>query len=487
MSESNRLPRSTPEEQGISSAAVEAFLNAVEASGQELHSFMLVRGGKVTAEGWWHPYKPDEPHQMFSVSKSFTATAIGLAVNEGLLSVDDKVLSFFPEKAPSIPSENLQEMRVHDLLAMGTGHETDVTGPMIQCEDGDWIKAFLEQPVQHKPGTHFAYDSGASHMLSAILQKVAGVTLFDYLQTRLFQPLGISTAVWDTWPDGTTVGGYGLRTTTESIAKLGQLYLQDGVWNGRQLVPSEWIRQSSMKQIDNGSDPDNDWHQGYGYQFWLCRHDVYRAAGMFGQYIFVMPKQNAVVAITSGLQEEKPILDAVWEHLLPAMKEQPLPPAQAAYSSLAARLRSLRLDHAPAEANGGELVNQPDDVLQIPAGRTYHFDDDQSFIKTFELQVDGSFITLIKDEDEHFSFGLDDWKEGRAEAGVMKGERMLGRAFVYRKAGSLVLELNFRFIETPLNMRMVCRFEGRELQAAITQNIGLQSGVPEKAAGRYAE
>ncbi|PZD96293.1 serine hydrolase [Paenibacillus sambharensis] len=487
MSESNQLPRCTPEEQGISSADVEAFLDAVEASGQELHSFMLLRGGKVTAEGWWHPYTPDCLHQMFSVSKSFNATAIGIAVEEGLLSVDDKVLSFFPEKAPSDPSENLQAMRVHDLLAMGTGHDTDVTGPMIQCEDGDWVKAFLAQPVQHKPGTHFAYNSGASHMLSAILQKVAGVTLYDYLQTRLFQPLGITSATWDACPQGVTVGGYGLRTTTEAIAKLGQLYLQDGVWNGRQLVPAEWIRQSSMKQIDNGSDPDNDWHQGYGYQFWLCRYNVYRAAGMFGQYIFVMPEQNAVVAITSGLQDEKPILDAVWEHLLPAMKDQPLQPAQAAYSSLAARLRSLSLDQGPVSADAGVPVNQPDDVKSIPAGQTYHFDGEQGFMKTFEIQVDGSVITLIKDENERYAFGLDDWEESRVDAGVMKGECTLGRAFVYRQAGRSVLELNFRFIETPMSLRMVCRFEGRELQAAISQNVGLQHGVPETVNGRLAE
>jgi len=223
------LPRSTPEAQGISSAAILGF---VEAAGQHLdalHSFMLLRHGQMVAAGWWSPYGPEHPHELFSLSKSFTSTAVGLAVADGLLSLDDPALSFFPEEAPAEPSAHLKSMRVRDLLAMSTGHQEDTLGRLFDQEDGTWTSTFLRLPVEHKPGTHFVYNTGATYMLSAIVQKATGTTVLDYLGPHLFAPLGIENPTWGTSPQGITLGGWGLKLKTEDIARFGQLYLQKGL------------------------------------------------------------------------------------------------------------------------------------------------------------------------------------------------------------------------------------------------------------------
>ena len=183
------LPRSTPEAEGISSAAILQFLAAAEAR-HELHSFMLLRHGRVVAEGWWTPYGPAFNHTLYSLSKSFTSTAVGLAVAEGRLTVDDRVVSFFPADLPAPVSENLAALRVRDLLCMAVGNEKEPTQAMVVEEN--WAKAFLASPITHPPGSTFMYNSGATYLCSAIVQQVTGQRVVDYLQPRLFAPLLVS-------------------------------------------------------------------------------------------------------------------------------------------------------------------------------------------------------------------------------------------------------------------------------------------------------
>src|SRR5438309_10018930 len=319
-----KLPRIRPEAVGIAPAALLAFVDAAEQKVGGLHSFMLLRHGQVAAEGWWSPYAPQHAHMLFSLSKSFTSTALGLAISEGRLTLDAPVLSFFSSDAPAKVSENLATMRVRHLLTMSTGHDKDATGPTTSAPDGNWVKAFLALPVEHPPGTHFVYNSAASYMLSAIVQQLTGITLLEYLRPRLFGPLGIEGATWETCPRGINKGGWGLSVKTEDIARFGQLYLQKGQWKGRQLVPESWVAEATSKQISNGTGETSDWTQGYGYQFWRCRHGAYRGDGAFGQYCLVMPQQDAVLAITSGVGDMQAVLNAVWDHLLPAMQQDAL-------------------------------------------------------------------------------------------------------------------------------------------------------------------
>lgn len=340
--------KTTPEAVGISSSAVLSFVEALEQEIDAVHSFMILRNGKQLAQGWWHPYDAQTPHTMHSLSKSFTSTAIGFAIDEGLLSLNDLVISFFPEEAPAEPGRQWKEMRIRDLLTMNTGH---IDEPWPTPGETNWVKGFLASEVELKPGTHFKYNSMATYMLSAILQKVTGEKLVDYLQSSLFEPLQIKKPEWDTCPRGINTGGWGLHITTEDIAKLGQLYLQKGKWEGRQLLSDDWVEMATSRQVSNGSNPDDDWAQGYGFQFWRCRHNCYRGDGAMGQFCIVMPEQDAVVAITSGTNDMGGVMQLVWDILLPAMKEKPLLPDPQAHARLEEKTASLQLKPVEGEAS----------------------------------------------------------------------------------------------------------------------------------------
>ena len=342
-----RLPRSTPLDEDVSEVGILEFLDAVEREKFELHSFMMLRHGKVIAEGWWEPYGPDFVHTMYSMSKSFTSTAVGFAVAEGKMSVEDKVVSFFPDDLPSKISENLAAMRVKDLLTMSTGNEKEPTQTVVKEEN--WGRTFLAQPFAHKPGTQFMYNSAATYMCSAIVQKVTGQNILDYLTPRLFEPLGITGMRWENCPRGIATGGWGLSIQTEGLAKFGQLLLQKGVWQGRQLLPAAWIEEATRFHIQQpgGDKPDrpkakNDWLQGYGYQFWRCQGTAFRGDGAFGQFTIVLPEQDAVIVMTSENKNMQGQLDLVWKHLLPAFG------AQGASKGLSERLGHLKLFPPPS-------------------------------------------------------------------------------------------------------------------------------------------
>ena len=338
------LPRSTPEREGISSSAILAFVQAADSAIDAMNSVMIVRHGRVVAEGWWAPYDARTPHVLYSLSKSFTSTAVGLAVAEGKLSVDDQVLKFFPGDAPDSVSANLRSMRVRDLLRMNTGQITEaplgITDDPALTKGQTWVHRFLAHPVPYKPGTHFLYNSPATYMLSAIVQKATGQTVLDYLEPRLFQPLGIERPTWVASPEGISAGAYGLNVRTEDIAKLGLLYLQHGEWNGVRILPAAWVDEATSRQTSNGSSPTSDWDQGYGYQFWRSRHG-FRGDGAFGQYMLVLPEYDAVVAITSGVRDMQSVMNIVWNKLLPAMRQDSLASNPAAQRALQARLGAL--------------------------------------------------------------------------------------------------------------------------------------------------
>lgn len=335
------LPRSTPEAQGVSSAGIRDFIETANHEVDSMHSFMLIRHGQVVAEAWWKPQSADEQHVLWSLSKSFTSTAVGMAAADGKLSIDDPVLTFFPSEGPSEPSANLKAMRVRDLLTMTTGHQ-EVLNLRDQKAETNWTSAFLSHPVPHKPGTHFAYNTAATYMLSAIVQKVTGQSLLDYLKPRLFDPLGIENPKWDVSPQGISIGGYGLFIRTEDIAKFGQLYVQKGQWHGKQLVPAAWVEQATSKQVSNGSNPNSDWDQGYGFQFWRCRHGVYRGDGKAGQFCIVLPEQDAVIAITANTGDMQAELNIVWSKLLPALHDMPLPENPTEQAALTATIAELK-------------------------------------------------------------------------------------------------------------------------------------------------
>lgn len=317
-------------------AAVDSFYNAtmtrpVKPDSIELHSVMVVKNGEVVYENWYNGYTPERGHMMFSVSKTFTAVGVGMLIEEGKLALTDKVVDIFPEDLPDTVSDNLAAMTVRDLLTMTCGHNTEPSGRQEDVKS--WVKAFLAWPVEHKPGEYYLYNSYGTFMLSAIVQKITGEKLMDYLTPRLFEPLHIKDATWDENPDGINFGGWGLTIKTEDMAKLGQLFLNEGKWNGKQLVSAEWLKEMGSFQVESSpsgtpyemreayglTKDNNEWVQGYGYQMWMCRHDAFRADGYAGQYIMIFPKRNTVLVLTTKSSLYQPYMDLIWEYLLPVL------------------------------------------------------------------------------------------------------------------------------------------------------------------------
>ena len=402
------LPVSHPEKEGISSAAVLSFIECLEKDIDAVHSFMILRHGKRIAQGSWAPYDETTPHLMHSLSKSFTSTAIGLAIGEGLLSLDDPVISFFPDDTPTNPSWQLKAMRIRDLLTMSTGHRKE---PRLFNVESGWTRSFLHSEIEFKPGTHFQYNSAATYMLSAILQSVTGERLVDYLDKRLFQPLEIQKPDWDRSPEGINTGGWGLRITTEDIAKLGQLYLRKGVWLGERILSETWVQEATSKQTSNGSHPDNDWDQGYGYQFWRCRNNCFRGDGAFGQFCIVIPEHDAVVAITSGTNDMGGVMQVVWDILLPAMTSEPVEADPAATRSLATKLNELSLPLVQGEPRSPlsrKLIERTFQIFENEAGVQSVSFDLQGNDHRITLEMDHGRETLRLGNDHYIRSKLND-------------------------------------------------------------------------------
>ena len=322
------LPRvGTPER--VETAMKGFFAQAADKS-MDIHSVMIVRNGNVIYSHWQSAGAENVPHVLHSVSKTFTATAVGLAIADGKMALTDKVVDYFPDKLPAQVSDNLKAMTVRDLLTMSCGHDVE---PSFRGAQQDWVSAFLAHPVIHEPGKFYLYNSLGTYMLSAIVQKVTGEKVVDYLTPRLFNPLHISKPRWEESPQGINCGGWGLYLKTEDLAKMGQLLLQKGKWNGKQLIPAEWVAEMSKKQVESVNPgtrledaaakgmtvETSDWMQGYGYQMWRCRPGCFRADGARGQYIIVVPDKNAVVAITSDVGDLQGELNLVWECILPVL------------------------------------------------------------------------------------------------------------------------------------------------------------------------
>ncbi len=466
MTRRSPLVRTSPESQGIRSSAIRAFVDAVESEVRFLHSFMLLRHGVAVAEGWWAPYGPRVPHLMFSLTKSFTSTAIGMAVGEGLLSIDDRVAELFPGSLPDDATDHARAMRVRHLLSMSTGHEQDTSGPLMNDPDNNHARGFFSVPVVHEPGTHFCYNTGASHLLAVILHKLTGQTLPEYLGPRLFGPLGITPGPWMAMKSGINTGGSGSSFCTEDIARFGQFYLQRGVWKRRRLLSEEWIAQATSKQVANGTDPVSDWAQGYCFQFWRCRHNVFRGDGAFGQYCVVMPEQDAVLAMTGGMGDMQKPLDLVWEQLLPAMSAGALPEDCGSQEALRGKLTGLAL--APVQGAMKGAVKG--------SGRTYVLDRNEQGFASARLTTRGKTATLSLEGGPYpvkLRFGYGTWARGTAVIGREQVARPAAGSCAWIAPDTWRGEL--WGYTTPYRHSYQCRFAGDSITVAFEQNVAFGS------------
>ena len=413
------LPRSTPEAEGISSTALRKFAEALRGL-DSVHSVMVMRHGRVVAEGWKKPYGPETPHMLFSLSKSFTSCAVGFACAEGKLSLDARLVDLFRDKLPECYDPKFETMRIRHLLSMTSGHDHCTMADMQHAPD--WERAFFRTTPVYEPGTHFCYNSGASYMLSAAVVRATKESLCDYLRPRLFEPLGIAPRLWELSPQGIETGGWGFILTTEEIALFAQCLLDGGRRDGRQVIPAEYLAQATSIQSDNSMNDQPDWKVGYGFQFWRCRHNAFRGDGAFGQYAIAMPEQGIAIAITSGLRNMQQILDLVWDFVLPAAQNSALPPAAEEESALRQELAAWAM---PVLTSAG---------AELPR-RIYHLEANDLQFKELSFASQGDHVELSLDGETlraGFGFQADNlltWREALPRRVAASVRRISDREF----------------------------------------------------------
>lgn len=448
------LPRSRPEAEGVPSAALSALLDRWEAVGVEAHGLLVLRHGRVVAEGSWTPYRRDRIQLVYSVSKTFTSCAVGFAEAEGLLRLDERLVDVFPEAA-GVAGPLASRLTLHHVLSMSTGHEADT---LVWREHGlaGFPAEFLAQEPEREPGSWFVYHNGATLMAALAVQRRSGERLLDYLRPRLLDPLGIPEAAW-AGQDGLDAGYSGLHVSTEAVARLGELLRLDGTWEGRRILPQGWVARASGAHVSTAEHPGTtDWQQGYGYQLWRCRDDAFRADGAWGQFAVVVPDAGLVVAVTTCSPDTQALLDGIWEVLLPALSPAPLdagdgaadeaagaaeaPEAPEAAEALGRRLRGAAL---PAPASSGpapgegpwEFAHEPTEAHPALSGVTVAADSAGGWVLTID---DGKRLVV--------PCGDGAWPQPQGSPWVAAGGW----------TGPGVFEAHVAAIETPHVLRLRC-------------------------------
>ncbi len=411
------LERSTPEDQGVPSETIAKFFEQVKEKGYDVHGLMMIRHDKVIAEHWWAPYGPEYQHAMYSATKTFTGTAIGFAVQEGLLNVDDKVISFFPDLLPETISPELAELSVEHLLSMSVGHaSTRYAGSGLSQ-----VKSFLAAPFEYEPGTSFAYNITASHMLSHILTKVSGMTIYEFLKPRLLDPLEIEDVVWEMDNDGINMGNGGTHMKTSDMAKMGLFLINKGNWDGEQLLNAEWIETATRPHImqhpewtqEQIANAEDDGAQGYGYQIWMGRNNSYRAIGGQNQLIMVIPEYDFVLVCHSRIGDEAGFNSLIYD-MLSSMSDSKIEANES--FNLKAKIADYEIEK-PFEGAGVNKVTT--------STRRYQMEKNEQGLESVLFRFDSSgncYLTFVTAGAIHnIPFGLDNWMHGMTDRNLTFG------------------------------------------------------------------
>ena len=414
------LPRSSPEEQGVSSRAINALLDTIHADpNARAHEIMVLKNGAVIAEAAWTPYEAELPHQLYSLSKSITSTAIGMLVDEGLLEIDEALCDIFYDKAPERADHPAYRMTVRHLLNMSTGSLYNESGSAMGA---DWEWDFLRAYTKFEPGTAFDYNSMNTYMLAAIVRRKTGETLTEYLRPRLYEPLGIEDYYWETCPNGTEKGGWGLSLTQENVAKIGQLYLNKGVWQTPQgekrLISARWIEEATHPQIDT---PKGEITFGYGHQIWMtARKGSFLFNGAFGQYMLALPDLDVLVVLLSGssrLFAQGGVLDYV-SAALDNAQSKPLIPDPRGAEALQTTIASLSVRYREPYFNAAVNRMPLSELAQKLDGRVYGFSPN----------IGGIFPMILQAVHNNFTTGLTQAVFSAGENGALNMELVEGEA-----------------------------------------------------------
>lgn len=381
------LPHVTPESVGIPSSKVTELIARIKPL-DSVNGIVMLRHGKVFLDAAWKPYANTTPHQLFSASKSFVSLAVGFAQQEGLLKISDRLIGFFPEHRNAVTDEKMLRTTLRHLLTMASGHAACPMGELRAGNTG-WTRTFLASKLPLEPGSQFAYNSAATYMLAAVIRKVTGENVREYLIPRLFKPLGIAPGVFECDPQGTNIGGWGLYQTAQDLAILAQCLLQKGKWKGKQVLPAEYLKEATAKQIENGtghgySGISKDWRSGYGFQFWQSEHG-YRGDGAGGQYVLVVPEADIAAGITSCLDNMPKVLTDFYETVLAACSDGALPADPRALAELNGMLDSLEIPMAQG------------DVVRRGEPATFECAEKGSGIKRISVSFDATACILTFD------------------------------------------------------------------------------------------
>ena len=470
----NELPRSTPEAEGVPSKAIIALFDSLTTLPQtDIHSVMVLRHGKVIAETYPAPFAPEYRHTIFSCSKTFVGAAVGLAIADNRLRLTDRVGAFFPELLPDSVSDNLAAMTVRDLLTMTSGITTDWN---MRNQTPDWTRTYLSKPVK-TPGKKFEYDSICSYLLSAIVQKVTGMTLLDYLKQKLFTPMNITEVAWEISPEGVNTGGWGVYIQSESLAKFGLLLLNHGVWEGKQLLPASWVEQMTSKQMEAG---DED----YGYQMWQCEYPgAVRLDGALGQYVLIIPDKDMVVVITectliNGNTQRR----QVWNHLLPRVKDAPLTPGKD-YKLLQKKQTAYQLPLVQGKVTSSVAPEYADKRIALEQNK-YGW---QSLSLQFKPKEVVMTVTDKEGATYDLLFGYKQWLKTSITAyppysitpvDAFKGiEGPFWVAGSYAWPSSATLQLKAHYVNWISALGITFRFEGDHVALNVTENFTSGDGI----------
>jgi len=327
-----------PEQQGIDSAQLAKMFEEINERNLSLNSVLIIRHGYLVTEAYFPPYQASTKHDMFSITKSIISALVGIALQQGSLQdVDQKALDFFPDRTVAESDERKQAITLKHLLTMTSGLRLNSEDSQKLSAGGDLVQATLDRPMATKPGARWYYDSGGTHLLSAILQQATGQSALALAQAQIFQPLGISNVTWPTDSNGVNTGGWGLWMTPRDMAKFGYLYLKNGVWNRQQIVPEDWVQVSTAKHV-------NTWDErGYGYLWWQLYFGGYAALGQGGQEIIVLPDQDMVVVFTTTPLDEKIIWKLVSDYIIPAAQSAgPLPENPKGVEALESQIEAIK-------------------------------------------------------------------------------------------------------------------------------------------------
>lgn len=479
--------RTSPESVGISSGAINRLMDKLESGFTEPHGLMIMRHGKICAEGWWSPFAPGIRHGLQSHTKTYAATAVGIAYTEGLLKLDDRIIDIFKDEAPANPSENLKKLTVHHVLCMGCGMDE------MPRPSKDWIREFLATPVNHVPGTTYMYNSTGSTLLGAIVRKITGLGLHEYLKPRLFDKIGIDAdnLRWLCMPDGMEVGGGGLFATTEDNLRLMKLYADGGVWNGERILAADYVAKATSLQNESATESKNnpeakDNFVGYGYQIWMCQpKGVYRADGAMGQFSIVVPDKDMIIAITenaSGAHWAQRTLDVMWEFLDEVSDDAPLP-EDTASQKLAERMKKLALPN-PAFAPYSKTASLVSGKTYVVTEGTFMLENPMmSFMSGTTPSTVSEFKLNFGPDTCTFDYLQDQQKRQVSVAldGTRRQNCILSNSSPITDAlasgawvADNIFEMNLRWIETCFVSKFTIIFEGDEV-IINTNNVSIFS------------